>query len=109
MVEGDLVQGGRRGKCRNMPADTGMFFIRFDDHCQSVPPNETADATFKLKVARISRFLGDRNRVDIWCVEGVGNPCPSLGESIAETFKEVGRPLHASCLEDILKRVQPFV
>src|SRR5688572_5934362 len=64
MVEADLVQGGRRGKCRDVTTDPVFRLVRLHHHCERVPADKALDATLDLAAAGERRLILWGNGVD---------------------------------------------
>src|SRR5882762_3529128 len=56
VVEGNFIEGGRRGKRGNVPANTFLDLVRANDHGQRVPANQTLDAPLHLLAAGEGRL-----------------------------------------------------
>ncbi len=109
VVEGHLVQGGRRGVGRDVPAQPVELAVGAHHHGHRVPADEALDAALDVPVAGIGGLLFDRDRVDVGRVGGEreAHPAP-LGIALQEP-QQVVDPIGTLRVQDVLKRVDPLL
>src|SRR5262249_28881533 len=85
-----------------------MLLVAFYHHRHGVPANVASDAAFNLQVARVSRFLGGRDGVDVGRIQCSRNWRAVRTEPVAQALEEIRRPLGAFGLEHVLEGIQPL-
>ncbi len=109
VVEPDVVERGRRGERRQVPADAVGLLVGLDDHDRRVPADVGADAALELLVAREPRLLLGRDRVDVRRRDRGGvadlelaGPLEQLGHEVAGAGLAVG-------VDDGVERLEPLL
>jgi len=82
VIERDLVERGRRGIGRDVPADAVALLVCPDHHRHRVPADDALDTALDVAVAGIRRLLLRRDGVDVGRADGLrrrnsGRPQPA--------------------------------
>ncbi len=109
VVEADLVQAGRRGVRREVPADAGEAAVRAEHHRRRVPADEPADPPLDLLVAREERLLLGADRVDVAGLGERRQPDLELAGALQQLVDEKPGTGLAGLLDDLVERFHPFL
>ena len=82
MVKRYLVESCRRGKSRNMPADTFLQLVGAHYHGQGIPTHQTLNAALHFLATGEGRLLNCGDRVLIWRGRSEGEVHPGGSFSV---------------------------
>jgi hypothetical protein len=108
MVEPDLVQRGRRGVRRDVPADAVVCLVGPAHHHRGVPPDDLTDPALYVLIAGKIGLLFRSDRVDVVGRHHGGQPdLPRTGvqQDLVEKEPGAGRRL----LDHLIQRLDPFL
>jgi hypothetical protein len=108
VVEGDLIEGGGRGVCRDVPADPLFLLVRAHDHRQGVPPDEALDAPLDVGAARHEDLLVGRDGIDVGRIGGERQVDAVLGGVNRQLAQEPRDFCRSAALENVIEGLEPL-
>ena len=108
VIEGQLVQAGRRGVRGEVPSDTVRAMVGIDDHHCGVPTDVGAQASFDRRIAREPGLglLGDRVHVRGRDLDRRSDS--KFSRPIRQCGKDETRATFTTRIDQGIKRIDPF-
>jgi hypothetical protein len=108
VVEADLVEAGRRGVRRDVPADADPGALGPVHHDRRVPPDVGPDPALDVLVAGEPRLRLRRDGVDVVGAAQAGHAHLVLAGPLQEAEHEVPRPVAAGVVDDRVQGLEPL-
>ena len=108
VVETDIVQGGRRGKTGDVPAQFAGHPIRPHHHGHGIPANQRANAPLQRVVAVAALFQMRRNGVQIGGLGLIGNVYAGAPRVVDQPLDEEMGALAAFQIDHRIQRIHPL-
>ena len=108
MVVADFQQGRERGVGGQMTADIGVVLVGMHHHGQCIPADQALDSALNHAITRISYLLFGGNRVHVGGVPAKWHLNAQIRGAFHDAFDQIGSPVGACCVDDIVERLDPF-
>src|SRR6185369_1431356 len=109
MVEANFVQGGGRGKRRDMSANVMFDAIRAHHHGQGVPAHQALDAALDFLIAGEFRFQPEGHGVGVRGIRGERKVDAGDGGVGAKALEDFGSHFGAAGLQDGVEGFKPLL